>query len=739
MELHHRPCVLPSNAPDLPEPDSSIPSRVLQERSANRRHDYSEGTSSWKRSPSPIENVYSGRLGGYFTGNHSSQFHGDKSETQIEIETKKLLKLLRNCEKYTKYRDRQPSTAKDKEQRWPDHLEEAFFRGKSPWQPSYFVIVLTSSALVRWPPMGRRKQMLDGQLRGRNELVADSIQKDTGEPRTRKQVSSHIQVLKPMLAEQPQTKLQSDQEDPPFTVANFDMFVEVAKRHVHDFTQLKSNSRQSDLYVTDIASWHKQYPEFRFHHTDDFDDHQVIVCDASIKIMTMERPADADLAITFDLRSQIDLSAYDSLECRTRFFDNGKTADQQEGERGQERRVKYTRTQAEFHAQHSLMRVKFGSKFWAHQMQKLGHVLAKAAAQVELTSRTRYESIVRKELQLMTATQSIYGIKNGETKCLLTILWRFSQTRTSHEAGRMIWRIVTFAPCKEKRWAKEEELDRIRNAKELVPTHHTPSNTLLSIPTSNPHSIYPTPLDFPNPRHAPAPARSRLAHGPRRHAHGFLAPRLWHRALARNRLLADALAAVPLPLARQRRLRLAAKRLPRRKRLRLQRRAHHHAGCLEPAINLGAYEPYNTSLNPSLNAHNTTLPNLSSITGLVDASQHGLSDGNPFSDLGMGVSMGAANCYATKPSWHHPSLISHLESAAEAFGVGELLGGGPGGGGPGGDDVGHGGVGHGMMGDAALWRFGEDTGVGADHRRDSKVGEGVEFGVDRDGARAWRI
>ncbi|OAG05831.1 uncharacterized protein CC84DRAFT_735891 [Paraphaeosphaeria sporulosa] len=130
MELHHRSCVLPSNAPALPNTDTYIPSRVLQERSANRRHGFSEDASSCKRSPTPI---YAGRLGGYFTGNLASHFNGDKSEAQIDLETKRLMKLLKACDKYQKYRDRQPSdtaSAKDnKEQRWPDHLEEAFFRG----------------------------------------------------------------------------------------------------------------------------------------------------------------------------------------------------------------------------------------------------------------------------------------------------------------------------------------------------------------------------------------------------------------------------------------------------------------------------------------------------------------------------------------------------------------------------------------------------------------------------------
>lgn len=45
--------------------------------------------------------------------------------------------------------------------------------------------------------------MLDGALRGRNELIQDSIYRDTGIRRCRKQVSSHLQVLKQHLRDQP--------------------------------------------------------------------------------------------------------------------------------------------------------------------------------------------------------------------------------------------------------------------------------------------------------------------------------------------------------------------------------------------------------------------------------------------------------------------------------------------------------------------------------------------------------
>ena len=55
---------------------------------------------------------------------------------------------------------------------------------------------------VRYPPLGQQRTNLhgdEGKPRGRNEMISDEIQKLTGEYRSRKQVSSHIQVIKPMV------------------------------------------------------------------------------------------------------------------------------------------------------------------------------------------------------------------------------------------------------------------------------------------------------------------------------------------------------------------------------------------------------------------------------------------------------------------------------------------------------------------------------------------------------------
>ena len=88
---------------------------------------------------------------------------------------------------------------------WPDFVEEAFQAGKSRWHSSYAMLRANSaSALLDIPRIGKRKTPLMSEngiqkSSGRNELLSHKIELLTGVKRTRKQISSHIQVLQGMI------------------------------------------------------------------------------------------------------------------------------------------------------------------------------------------------------------------------------------------------------------------------------------------------------------------------------------------------------------------------------------------------------------------------------------------------------------------------------------------------------------------------------------------------------------
>ena len=130
---------------------------------------------------------------------HNRDKHGRRRRTQSE-------KPYLHHPKYLSYRARQRcDTGADGKPVWDDRIEDAFQHGIG-CLPLLCMDAKAIAALSNIEPMGRRKKSQRGRPHGRNELIAEWIFQETGEERSRKQVSSHIQVLNTLLKGIPECK-----------------------------------------------------------------------------------------------------------------------------------------------------------------------------------------------------------------------------------------------------------------------------------------------------------------------------------------------------------------------------------------------------------------------------------------------------------------------------------------------------------------------------------------------------
>jgi TEA/ATTS domain family protein len=215
--------ILPSNAlpPHIslqPTPTFTplIPS-ILQERSTNslsQRHAANNAGPDFS-----INKLGDDGSGRFLSEMYRTNFQNYRQPNDIEInrQATELKHRFEANEAYRKYRekgreDKVDATGRNgqAEKKWPDDMEMAFFKGTSLYIFLRKLETKWSIALIIYPPVGRRQlNCPSGKLRrGRNEVIAEAIQRWTGQTCKRKQVSSHIQVLRLKVKNDPLSMLQ---------------------------------------------------------------------------------------------------------------------------------------------------------------------------------------------------------------------------------------------------------------------------------------------------------------------------------------------------------------------------------------------------------------------------------------------------------------------------------------------------------------------------------------------------
>ncbi|KAI9817205.1 MAG: hypothetical protein M1827_001318 [Pycnora praestabilis] len=211
MEPRRNLNILPSNAPAYHENITSLsittPSRILQDTSGNVQSNILDSVQQHHQRKAILPSQPEISHPKYFSPTvHVRPTVASRLEEKRKQRNRahgidnlpRLTKQQRNTPEYQAYRARQRTqTDTEGEPVWPDDLEEAFHE-----------------ALDEIKAIGRRKIAWRGKPCGRNELIAAYLHNKTGKHRTRKQVSSHIQVLKGFNKNNPEFMAKVTAKDP---------------------------------------------------------------------------------------------------------------------------------------------------------------------------------------------------------------------------------------------------------------------------------------------------------------------------------------------------------------------------------------------------------------------------------------------------------------------------------------------------------------------------------------------
>ncbi|KAI4254535.1 MAG: hypothetical protein LQ352_003043 [Teloschistes flavicans] len=374
---------------------------------------------------------------------------------------------------------------------WPDYLEHAF-----------------QLALRAVPPVGRKKKRLGTKLCGRNEEISQRIEEWTGVLRRRKQISSHIQVLRAFMVgnedwlqhvvandhspaphnfhELDIANLREDQIEsyarshfglggqpaysnglpipPPDGILGsnvpargpylnrieFEMFV-LGPTHerIHRYTSNQTDIGAPSPALEEIPQWYTSYPRLEHYYNHRQLDSDIILIDCSLSLLGESPPKYSSLSIVFSVNVAAVLPD-DKWEIKTDYYEhNGRHVDMQsyDGTRNSRKTSDWHQPDVfQGRGQSDVnLEIPLQSTWWVQLFH--GMAVRKQRTRHDPSLMQQEEEASRRYLQEMSIMQELRRTSRSTHSRVAIILWRFSATQTG-QTGITTWRKLKAPPAR---------------------------------------------------------------------------------------------------------------------------------------------------------------------------------------------------------------------------------------------------------------------------------------------------